>query len=57
MYPAVVKAFSSFTTLTALTERSGLRKNSAGNGYEISVSLGTGTNALGALITLTYYTN
>ena len=57
MYNAVVKVFSSFTTLTALTERSGFRKNSAGNGYEINVALGTGTTAVGALITLTYYTN
>ena len=57
MYNAVVKVFSSFTSLTALTERSGFRKNSAGNGYEINVALGTGTTAVGALITLTYYTN
>jgi hypothetical protein len=57
MYNAVVKVFSSFTALTALTERSAFRKNSAGNGYEINVALGTGTTAVGALITLTYYTN
>ena len=57
IYPVFIKIFSSFTTLTALTERAAFRKNSGGTGYEIRCETGTGTTASGALVTLTYYTN
>ena len=56
IYPVTLKVFASFTALANLAERASLRKNSAGNGYEINASF-TGTSSVGALITLIYYTN
>jgi hypothetical protein len=56
IYPVTLKIFASFTSLGAFTERASLRKNSAGNGYEINSAF-TGTGAVGALVTLIYYTN
>lgn len=56
MYPVNFKIFASFTALASLSERAGLRKNSSGSGYEINAAFG-GLAAVGALVTLTYYTN
>jgi len=56
LYPVVIKLFASFTALASLTERASLRKNSGGTGYEINAVF-AGTASVGALVTLTYYTN
>jgi hypothetical protein len=56
MYPVNFKIFASFTALASLQERVSLRKNSTGTGYEINAAFG-GSAAVGALVTLTYYTN
>jgi hypothetical protein len=56
LYPVYSLVSTTLTTLSNVNTRGGIRKNSAGNGYEIFVNF-TGLAATTAYITTTYWTN